>query len=191
MKIEKRKQLSREEFAELLSDFAKRITEEKRIVFEDMDVAVPDSFEVELEYKEKHGYAKFEIELRWETGNASGRYSGLKSILFSKSAESAKSGGPIPDNFKEIKKCIEKKLGDIANTVSKGAKPSEEDIDYFRDLISAFRQQSKPEWEDGMYRLQSAVDGMCEAIKNADFTMAQDRIREINNIKKECHRVFK
>ncbi len=191
MKIEKRIQLSREEFAELLRNFANTIADDKRIVFEDMDVPVPDSFEVELEYKEKHGYAKFEIELCWDIGKPGGSYSGLKSILFSKSGESAKSGGPIPDNFKEIKKCIEKKLEEIANTVSKGTKPSEEDIDYFRDLISAFRQQSKPEWEDGMYRLQTAVDGMCEAIANANFPIAIDRIREINNIKKDCHRVFK
>ena len=172
----------------MLSDFAKRITDEKRIVFEDMDVSLPDSFEVELEYKEKHGYAKFEIELCWDIGKSGGRYSGLKSILFSKSA---KSDYPIPDNFKEIKKCIERKLEDIANTVSKGGKPSEEDIDYFRDLISAFRQQSKPAWEDGMYRLQTAVDGMIDAIHDANFSLALDRIREINNIKKDCHRVFK
>lgn len=188
MKIEKRKQLSREEFAELLSDFAKRITDEKRIVFEDMDVAVPDSFEVELEYKEKHGYAKFEIELCWDIGKSGGGNWGLISALKN---ITGKSEDLIPDNFKEIKKCIDKRLGDIANTVSKGTKPSEEDIDYFRDLISAFRQQSKPEWEDGMYRLQAAVDAMCEAIANANFPIAIDRIREINNIKTECHRVFK
>ncbi|MBI5193437.1 MAG: amphi-Trp domain-containing protein [Nitrospirae bacterium] len=188
MKLEKRKRLSREEFAELLSDFVKMIAEEKRIVFEDMDVSMPDSFEVELEYKEKHGYAKFEIELCWDTGKTEGGHWGLMSALKNITKSSNTS---IPDNFKEIKKCIEKKLEDIANLIKKGGKPSEEDIDYFKDLISAFRQQSKPEWEDGMYKLQTAVDGMIDAIHDANFSLALDRIREINNIKKDCHRVFK
>lgn len=188
MKIEKRKQFSREEFAELLRNFAKRITDEKKIVFEDMDVAVPDSFEVELEFKEKHGYAKFEIELCWDIGNKGGGHWGLMSALKNITKNY---GASIPDNFKEIKKCIEKKLGDITNTISKGDRPSEEDIDYFKELISAFRQQSKPEWEGGMYKLQTAVDGMIDAIHDANFSLALDRIREINNIKKDCHRVFK
>ncbi|MDD5434406.1 MAG: hypothetical protein PH343_03150 [Nitrospira sp.] len=187
MKIERRKRFSREEFAELLSDFARTITEEKRIVFEDMEVALPDSFEAEIEYKEKHGYAKFEIEVFWDIE---------KNLSTSPYYPTTRGEGtiqnePIPRRFKEIKRIMEQNLADISRVISAGNNPPENDLNYFRELNRAFSQQSEPDWLNGMNELQTAVEGMIDAAKQGNFPLAIERIREINNIKKECHRVFK
>ncbi len=182
MKIEKRKRFTREEFARLLSEFAREITDKNRIVFEDIDVSLPDSFEAELEYKEKKGYAKFEIEVFWDmTAPSIGPYPARR--------EDKEEG--IPGRFKDIKKGMEKKLYDIENMLTNGNKPSGEDLNYFMKLMQAFWLQTEPDWIPSMNELQKAIDSMVNAVETGDFPLALDRIREINNIKHRCHQVFR
>src|SRR3989337_3422629 len=66
MSLEDKKILNRKAAGKLLETLGKDITEKGKVEISGIQVALPEIIEVELEYKEKHGRKKLEIELKWD-----------------------------------------------------------------------------------------------------------------------------
>jgi amphi-Trp domain-containing protein len=65
LKWEETKNIGRKEAGELLETLGRDIAAKSRIEFLERSLVLPESFEIELEYKKKHGRNKLEIELKW------------------------------------------------------------------------------------------------------------------------------
>jgi amphi-Trp domain-containing protein len=65
VKWEERRAMNREEVARVLRVFSEAIAREGVVEYLGHRTAIPEEMEVEVEYKEKHGKCKFEIELKW------------------------------------------------------------------------------------------------------------------------------
>lgn len=57
--------MKRDRIARLLKDFSEGIAREGLVEYAGHQTVLPEEIEVEVEYKEKHGKKKFEIELKW------------------------------------------------------------------------------------------------------------------------------
>ena len=66
MSLEDKKILDRKAAGKLLETLGKDIIEKGKVEISGIQVALPEIIEVELEYKEKHGRKKLEIELKWD-----------------------------------------------------------------------------------------------------------------------------
>jgi amphi-Trp domain-containing protein len=64
MEYEERKTMDRKELSELLEKLRDGV-ERGAIDFKGSRIELPEQMEVEIEYKEKHGRKKFEVELKW------------------------------------------------------------------------------------------------------------------------------
>ncbi|MDI6654564.1 MAG: amphi-Trp domain-containing protein [Candidatus Hydrothermarchaeota archaeon] len=64
MEYEERKTMDRKELSELLEKLRAGV-ERGAIDFRRNRIELPEQMEVEIEYKEKHGRKKFEVELKW------------------------------------------------------------------------------------------------------------------------------
>ena len=187
MKFEKKINISREDFAKLLGEYAGKVAEENKLTIEGMEINLPGFFEMELEYKEKHGYAKFEIEIRWDLSASGVQYKESPGNI----SATVKTPVEIPGGFKEIKKGLSRKMEEIEDTIRGGNSPAEIDLIYLRDLINAFRQQSEPEWMTSMNELQTSTEALIKAVEIKNLSLAAEKVREINNIKDRCHQAFK
>lgn len=65
MKLEEKRTLKREEFAELLKKLGEGVKERGVVAISGKEVPLPQQLELEVEYKEKHGRNKIEIEAEW------------------------------------------------------------------------------------------------------------------------------
>ncbi len=210
MKFERRKTIHRDEFARFLSDSARKILEENKVIVDGVEITLPESFEIELEYKEKKGYAKFEIEVVWDitkfnpplpvamlrgNGSPAPFSKGGASLALSEAKKGGiKTASVLPETFKEIKKTMERRLFEMGNTLKMGqplAELAERDLTYFLDLVHAFRQKAKPEWMSSIDELQAAAERLNRAIESKNLSLAADGIRELNDIKDRCHQIFK
>jgi len=72
MSLKIRKTLDREGIVRLLEDLGNRIGKREEIELSGTRILLPERVEVELEYKEKHGRSKLEIEFQWEEGSTRG-----------------------------------------------------------------------------------------------------------------------
>jgi hypothetical protein len=187
MKIEKKINISREDFAKLLGEYSRKVAEGNKITLDGIEISLPDLFGMELEYKEKHGYAKFEIEVIWDISSFGNTVKEIPSGM----TATAKTTTVLPGTFKEIKKSLSNILKDIENTIRGGTFPAESNMTYLYDLINAFRQQSEPEWIPAMNKLQTSVEALIKAVETNNLSLAAEKIREINNIKDQCHQTFR
>lgn len=67
MGLKDKKVMDREGIARLLEVLGNHIREKGEIELSGTRIVLPERVEVELEYKEKHGSNKFEIEFKWES----------------------------------------------------------------------------------------------------------------------------
>lgn len=67
MGLKDKKRMDREGVVRLLETLGNHIREKGEIELSGTRIVLPEKVEVELEYKEKHGSNKFEIELKWES----------------------------------------------------------------------------------------------------------------------------
>ncbi len=67
MKWEERRPMKKDGVARLLQVFSEGIAREGVVEFAGHQTVLPEELEVEIEYKEKHGKSKFEIELKWRS----------------------------------------------------------------------------------------------------------------------------
>ncbi len=65
LKWEEKKNIGRKEAGELLEALGRDVAVKNQIEFAGTLLVLPESFEIELEYKKKHGRNKLEIELKW------------------------------------------------------------------------------------------------------------------------------
>src|SRR3972149_11837371 len=64
--MEEKKIIDRQAAGKLLETLGKDIIEKGKVEISGIQVALPEIIEVELEYKEKHGRKKLEIEFKWD-----------------------------------------------------------------------------------------------------------------------------
>lgn len=185
MKTKERRVVSRDELAKCLLDLTKSLVAEGRIVTGAFDLALPPSFELELEYKEKNGRSKFELEIIWPDREGRPRLE----------ADQPEAGGylapALPRSFKETKKELERLLDNFASQAAAGRLPEIDQVGHLRELTLSFRGQAKQEWLAGIDEMTVSLDRLKDAVAESDKEKADLQIQALKTIKKKYHGIYK
>jgi XXXCH domain-containing protein len=173
MKFEEKKRMKKEEIADLFKGLGELI-EKDELNLGGEALPVPNSAEVEVEYKEKKGRAKLEIEVKWRLENAKDRL-------------------PKEENsIGEVKQSIKKAFNGIRSTVEGGSIPSDEDVADFMKLSNTFNRLAKGEiYEGDMAGYMAMVHRLGETVKTGNTAELKALIEEMRAAKKSCHKTYR
>lgn len=140
---------------------------------------------MELEYKEKNGRNKFELEIIWsDKGNKPGSKPDRLEII-------TPSATALPRSFKKMKKEMERLVDDLAAQAAGGRLPEIDQVGHLRDLTFSFRDQAKQEWLAGIDEMLVKLDRLKEAVEDRDKEKAASQIQALDAIKKKYHAIYK
>jgi XXXCH domain-containing protein len=173
MKFEEKKQMKKEEIADLFKGLGELI-EKDELNLGGEALPVPNFAEVEVEYKEKKGRAKLEIEVKWRLENAKDRLSKEE------------------NSIGEVKQSIKKAFNGIRRIVEGGGIPSEEDVTDFMKLSNTFNRLAKGEtYEGDMAEYMAMVHRLGETVKKGKTEELKVLIEEMRAAKKACHKTHR
>jgi XXXCH domain-containing protein len=130
---------------------------------------------VELEYKEKKGRAKLEIEMKWN--------------LEGPSLEHAKKD---EQSLKEIKQFIKRSFNSLRESLNQNRLPSDQEIEGFVNLSKAFnRLAKKSAYEKDMPGFMALVARLESNAKIGRIEETKTLIEEIRAAKKSCHKSYR
>lgn len=188
MKMKEKSVVSKNELAKYLQNTAKNILDNGDVTIAGNKIDLPDKIELALKSKEKEGRRKIKIEIKWDDFEVDD-YDGKDKITAAK--VSSKTFIGIPSNFKAIKKDMEKKLFEIERSLKNNQTPQKQEMQYFLNLIQAFKNRSKPEWLSSVNELQTSVAALNGAVSENNHSLALIKIAEIRNLKEKYHKQFK
>lgn len=186
MKIEEVISSSKDGAAKIMLDAAKKILSESRVSVGDVDIPLPETFDVKLKYKEKRVHAKFKIEFLWDLAASEATAKMPTTALNSLRPAAASS-----KEFKSVKKLLEKKLLAIESNLKNGKPVSAIDMNRFLELIDASRRSAKRDRQAAMEELRVTGLQLIKAIETNDVRLATDKIAAIKELKAKYHQTFK
>jgi amphi-Trp domain-containing protein len=141
---------------------------------EDRDLGVNDPLEVEVEYKEKHGRNKFEVEIKWKVGQKGDKVTGK--IETRKAVKR-----DMKATLYEVEKAIELGKLTAANAAFKR----------FQELNRRFNDLAEGEWERDMNAQNKLIAGLENALSLGDTGAALGMVNKLWKLKKTCHGKYK
>lgn len=176
MKFEEKKRMKREEIAELFKGLGELIERgELRVGGEALPTL--DSAEVEVEYKEKKGRAKLEIEIKWRPGKRPMQEKHIEETL---------------PTISEVKQSLKRAFKTLRSSIEAGETPSSEEVEEFAALNRAFEDLAKgQEYEKDMADYVSLVRSLTDAVKAGETEQAKRLIEEMRAAKKSCHKTYR
>lgn len=173
--FEERERIKREELESFLKSMADEIKRK----------ANADFFDVEIEYKKKrkHGRekAKFEIEIKWESGGS----------VQSGSEKSESEFSRVKKEMKVIQKSFIPMFESGEITEENMSNEFAEKVNRLVELNSAFAAYSKGKaWENELDLFTEKLLELKSAAEEKDFEKAKALAYEINSLKKACHRKY-
>jgi XXXCH domain-containing protein len=197
MKIEVHQDLSKEAVARLLVDSAKSIMELGKINIQGKSFSLPEILETEIEFKEKNGRAKFEIEIKWPVGKLQIREGLLKRQISAKhklNLQTAKEKGAISSaSLKGIKKSMGDLLKRMKEKVKSGKLPTTNEAESFLELAKQFLswKNQNPEWGIGLKELEAHSQALVAKINKQDYSAVNSELARLSEIKQRYHKQFK
>ncbi len=197
MKIEVHQDLSKEAVAKLLVDSAKSIMELGKINIQGKSFNLPEILETEIEFKEKNGRAKFEIEIKWPVGKLQIREGLLKRQISAKhklNLQTTKERGAISSaSLKGIKKSMGDLLKRMKEKVKSGKLPTANEAESFLELAKQFLswKNQNPEWEIGLKELEAHSQALVAKINKRDYSAVNSELARLSEIKQRYHKQFK
>ncbi len=169
MKFKDSKQMKKEAAAILLRELASDI-EKGSARFGSADITIPDSIDVEREYKEKKGRGKLEIEMSW----------------MNKKLEAAEEN---EGSLSDIKQGMKKTFNQILDAVGDDMVPDSGDVDRFVMLTRRFREIAQGEaYMEELESFNALVKDFSEKVKSGDMKTIKERADLVMAAKKSCHK---
>ncbi len=179
MKFEEKRRMKREETVRMLKGMGD-LLERGELLIGNKTVLVPDSLEVEVEYKEKDQSSKFEIEMKWDRRD------------ISEKKEPKKVKALPAASITEIKQEMKSRFNAIRGIVEKGGLPSEKEVSEFLSLNRAFIKLADGEGYDmELGDFTSLLDIFSNVVKEGRTEDVKRRIEDIRGAKKSCHKTFR
>ena len=181
MKIKGKRQMTLSEAGGLLKKLGEELLKTGKISYpkgfgNEFEIQPPDNLNVEVEYKEKKGKKKFEVEFEWYEGSA------MKDV----------SKAEKPLEFKELKKGLKHVFYDVEVALkSEDIRGAKENFEKFTKLNDKFKAESELDWEKdvmGMDRILEKLEGF---IKFGDLDNSLFQVDRLWKYKKTCHAKFK
>ncbi|RMF90505.1 MAG: GAK system XXXCH domain-containing protein [Methanobacteriota archaeon] len=179
MKFEEKKRMGKGEVAGMLKGLGEMM-ERDELRISGRDLAVPDDAEVEVEYKEGHGKARLEIEVKWRIQEGAGRTA---------AGEGGKADGV---SIGEVKGSIRGSFKAIRAALESGELPPEEALRDFMAQNRVFRDLARGrEYEEDMEGYMELVERLRGAVEDRELEGAKALVEEIREAKKSCHRTYR
>ncbi len=142
----------------------------------DFEIRPPENLNVEVEYKEKKGKKKFEVELEWYEGSA------MKDV----------SKAERPLEFKELKKELKHALYDVEVALkSDDLTAAKDNFSRFIDLERKCEGYSEPEWEGNIKGQNKIMKDLDDSLNAGDVDDSLIIVEKLWKYKKACHARFK
>jgi XXXCH domain-containing protein len=184
MKFEEKKEMKKKEIVDLFKGLGELIEEEKMTIG-DLSIPFPDSAEVEVEYKEKKGTAKFEVEIQWQAGEA-------KVEVSKKEKPSLEEVSKEEPSLSEVKKSIKECFNSIRSNVESGSVPSERVVSNFFALNESFKEIAKGgAYEEDAEPYIILVRKLNDAVKVGNLEELRSLVADLRNAKKACHKTYR
>ena len=176
MKFEEKKHLKKKEIAELLRGFALSM-EKGGLKLGNSVVSMPEHLDVEVEYKEKEGRAKLEIEFKWSLEQAS--------LALEKTDAKQVS-------IAEVKQGMKTAFNSLRETVEAGGSPASEAVAEFARLNGLFEGLATgAKYEKDLLGFSALVERFRDAVKAGRGDEVKSLVQEIGAVKKSCHKTYR
>jgi XXXCH domain-containing protein len=138
---------------------------------------------VEVEYKEKRGTAKFEVEIQWKLGEVEGSKKDKPSLNEVSEQE---------HSLSDVKKSIKNSFNSIRSIVESGSIPSEKKVSDFIAFSESFNVIAKGEaYEKDMGPYIVMVRKFGEAVKRKNLEEIRSLVEGLRAAKKNCHKTYR
>ncbi|MCS4541130.1 MAG: amphi-Trp domain-containing protein [Euryarchaeota archaeon] len=175
MEFEERKKMRKEEISKLLIQLGKTLEEKGALDFGKGEISIPESVEVELEYKEKPDKGKFEIELKW---------------IPSETKVTAVPTEAKP-SIKDLMRELSTEFSNINRTIRGGVIPAIEQFAKFEGLVTKCESCAKPEWKKEMINYSQKVGELKKAIIDKNMDEIKRLSQVLAKLSAECHLKYK
>ncbi len=180
MKHEEKNRMSRKGLVKFFKGLTELI-EKNELKFGDRRIGLGDSLDVEVEYKEKKGRAKLEVEVKWDLKKDMQK-------LYDDNVEDS----PMMDSISEVKQSIKRSFNAMRETLGAGGVPSESEALEFLNLSKAFNKIAQGEgYEAEMTPYMERVKALVDAVKNKRTGELGTIIEELRAAKKSCHKTYR
>lgn len=183
LKIEEKKVMKKEDLAELLVRLGEGL-EKGRLLLPGptgkIDLTVKEPLEVEIEYREKHGRSKFELEVKWPSGEAASIAQPL-----AKAADKLETRKALKREMKAILYEVEKAVNSRRMA---GAKSS---FQGFQELNNRFNELAEKGWEKEVKAQNVLVTALGKALTEENAAAAAGAVDKLWRLKKACHSKYK
>jgi len=180
LKLKGKRVMEKEEAGELLIHLGERLKSGKLRYPEDfgegVDLGVNEPLEVEVEYKEKHGRSKFEVEIKWSPTKG----------------YAAEPRGDKVGTRKAVKKEMKATLYEVEKAIASGKlTAARAAFKRFQELNERFNDLAEGEWERDMNAQSKLVVALEKALSEGDSRKAMGMVDKVWKFKKVCHGKYK
>lgn len=184
MKLSEHKSSTRDRVADLLSDLSQALAKDGVVSVDGVKVAMPESLDTKLKYREKDGRHKLKISLSW--AGEPGEFAGPGTVAGAYAVPLAP-----PTNFKQLKKEMQHALFYFKRLTDGGGCPGAEEIERYRRLQAAFASASPSQWREGIAEADLATEALAAACGANDAIAAGLAIERLLTVKKRYHDIYK
>jgi XXXCH domain-containing protein len=175
VKFEEKNRITRKGLVKFFKGLSE-LVEKNELVLGGEKITLSDSMGVEVEYKEKKGRAKLEIEVKWTPSIPS------KGVV----------EGMMKRSVGEVKQGIKKSFNSIRVAVEAGSVPTAEEVERFIDLSQGFNEISGGrKYEKDMGPYLDLVGKLGEAFKAGKMEELNSLVAELKAAKKSCHKTYR
>jgi XXXCH domain-containing protein len=175
MKFEEKNRMTRKGLVKFFKGLSE-LVEKNELLLGEERITLTDSMDVEVEYKEKKGRAKLEIEVKWTP------------VTKGEGADESMEKSSI----NEVKQGVKRSFNSIRATAERGENPSAEEVKNFIDLNRQFNEIAKgSDYEGRMGPFMDLVSRLGEAHKAGNMEELASFVNELRASKKSCHKTFR
>jgi XXXCH domain-containing protein len=174
MRFEEKRRMGKEEVGRLLIKIGKKLEEEGILDFGRGALAIPPSIDVEIEYKEKHGKGKFEVELEWHM------------------QEQISPASVAMPSLKEIKQGMKAVFRDMQAAIEGGTIPTSGQFTRFKELSDMFEKYAQGEaYGEAAREYLVKVAELGRAIGSGNPEDIKRCLEELGGARKSCHKMYR
>jgi len=184
MKFEEKNRMSRRGLARFFKGLSELVEKDELEVGAGR-IRLGDSVDVEVEYREKKGRAKFEIEVKWQLSGGDETMDG--------SGEKERVNDRTGESISEVKQEMKKSFNALRKTVEACSLPSTVDVGELVEINKAFVVLARDEevYTRDLEEFTSLVAKFKDAVESGNLDESQNLIGEMRAAKKRCHKTYR
>jgi XXXCH domain-containing protein len=183
MKFEEKNRMTRKGLVKFFKGLSE-LVEKNELELGGEKITLTDSMDVEVEYKEKKGRAKLEVEVKW-------RLIGGSETL-SQSEKKETSGDNGSRSVSEVKQEMKQSFNALRKTIEGGELPAIVNVEEFLEVNNAFVVLAQGGgYEKDLEAFIEVVNRLRVAVKSGNLDEAKAIVEEMRTAKKSCHKAYR